>query len=163
MQLSSRDRAKVQAALVAIHSANRDTGAVTRMAEAIIKTGSPAKIAYARAFDDFAQRNPDLAAGLHRIGQLIDATDDRTVANYNVHFSRYIETGDGTALSAVLPTIQQDLIEMAARTGDAGFAEGVEAPTGAGASPASEAPSGGPGWGPEGYRPSEAPPSSPAS
>jgi hypothetical protein len=162
MKLNSRDRAKVNAALVALHDAGHDTGEVTRVAEAIINTGVPSRQAYERAFNKFVERVPSFRAPLQRLGQLIDASDHATVARYNVALSRYIETGDPAAVQAVLPTLQQDMATMAVQTGDAGFAEGLgelpaPAPAPAGDSEASPNQAR-PGWGALGYSPGSATP-----
>jgi hypothetical protein len=162
MSLSRRDRAKINAALVAINGEGYNPREVIGMAQAIMDTGSPPRVAYERAFNKFTQRNPGLASGLQRIGQFIDATDDRTLAGYNVALSRYIEHDVAAPMMAMLPAMQRDLMEMAARTGDAGFTEGLEAMPAPEPAPTPAAAPSGPGWGAEGYRPSEAGTASPA-
>lgn len=159
MRLGTRERVKINAGLLAIHSEGYDPEAVTRVAEAMMNNGTPALAAYAHAFRQFSQSVPALAPGLQRIGQLVDATDDRTIAGYDLALTRYIDSGDPAALEPIAATVESDLQAMAERTGDAGFAEPVtilpSAPTPDPAPAPAEARSG-PGWTPEGYRPSEA-------
>ncbi|GAB5350371.1 hypothetical protein [Qipengyuania sp. 483] len=154
MTLSRRDRAKVQAALVQLHDLNIDTGEVTGVAERLIGMGTPARKAYDTAFTKFTASHPHLHAPLQRLGQLIDATDDRTIASYNVALDSYISTGDPTALQSLMPTVAEDMRAMAVRTGDASFADGhppaepnVSEPTSAARVPDR------PGHGPTGFKP----------
>jgi len=169
MSLSKRDQAKVRAALVMIQDAGQDVGEVTRTAQAIINTGTPARQAWERTMNNFVERVPSFRAPLQRLGQLVDATDDRTIASYNVALSRYIDTGDRSSLQTLLPTVQQDMATMAQVTGDAGFADGLSDPAAAPATPAvsnaaqsipTDAPARA-GWGPEGYRASAVPAATP--
>ena len=133
------------------------------MAETGAAIGTPAKDAYRRAFDTFAANRPAFQAPLMRLGQLVDAADDRTLAHYGVALSRYAETGDRTAIDEVMPALQAGMAALASSTGDAGYAEGLgnlspPASLAPAALPAqgeglhSDAPR--PGWGPEGYSPS---------
>ena len=133
MTLSSRDRAKVNAGLLLLHDEGHDPDAVTRIAQASIDIGTPAVKAYERAFERFMQSHPGFRAPLMRVGQLMDASDSRTIAGYNVALEKYAETGDAAALEPVTATLQTDLAELATRTGDAGFVDGwgavVESPS----------------------------------
>lgn len=160
MSLSTRDRVKVMAGLTLMHDAGMDTGEVTRVAETLINSGTPASKAYSTAFGKLFAAAPQMAAPILRLEQLVDATDNRTIASYSLGLSRYIETGERGHLDAILPTIQQDMADMAVRTGDAGFVDGLgslpaapsekpaQAPAEAlGASPVPSRP----GWGPMGY------------
>ena len=165
--LSVRDRIKVNAAFLILREAGADTSAITRMATAGANIGTPAKAAYAQAFDMFAASNPAFHAPLMRLGQLVDAADDRTVAGYGHALDRHGQSGDRAALEAIMPTLQADMAAMAARTGDTAFADGLTG-SAAPASPApgrppaatphsGEGPPSGrdmPGWGPMGYTPS---------
>lgn len=137
MKLTYRDQAKVNAALVLLHDRGHDTGEVTRLAQTGINSGTPIKLAYERAFNAFAARNPSMQAPLQRLGQLVDASNDQTVARYNVSLRDYIATGDRARFEAdVAPVAQQDMATMARLTGDAGFADGLpDAPTSASGSP----------------------------
>ena len=80
MTLTKRDQAKVRAALVMVQDAEQDVGEVTRVAQAIINTGTPARQAYEGLFNKFGERVPSLRAPLQRLGQLVEATDDRRIA-----------------------------------------------------------------------------------
>lgn len=164
MTLSRRDRAKVTAALVLLHDAGVDTAEVTRTAEILVNSGTPTRKAYDTAFTKFVQRSPSFRAPLQRLGQLIEASDDRTVASYNVALERYIATGDSSHLETVMPTVQKDMAAMAELTGDAGFAEGLgEVAAAPSTTPTPQAPpeaigaasqASRPGHGPTGYSPS---------
>lgn len=176
MSLSSRDRVKVSAALLMLNEAGADTSELIRMAEAGVSIGTPARAAYERAFNAFASSFPSFRGPLMRLGQLIEATDDRTIAGYGVALSRFTNAGDRLMLDAVMPALQSDMAAMAERTGDAGFADGLDLlpSDGAAAStdaPATHAPADAqslptgrdmPGWGPTGYTPSQAAPPQPA-
>ena len=165
MTLTYRDRAKVAAAPVLIRDAGHDVSEITRLAETGITMGTPARHAYERAFNQFVAAAPAFHAPLQRLGQLIEASDTRTVSSYNVALSRYTETGDETALRSIVPALMSDMAEMARRTGDAGFADGLgnALPDAAPqphrpATAPSEAIDGTdtaarPGWGPMGYCP----------
>lgn len=165
MKLNSRDRAKVNAALVLIRDQGHDVSEVTRVAEALINSGTPPRKAYERGFNKFVERVPTFHAPLQRLGQLIEASDHQTLAKYNVALSRYIETGEASHLQAVMPTVQQDMATMAQQTGDAGIADGLgDTPARA---PATAPPAESleesrtqsrPGHTPEGYRVPKVPP-----
>lgn len=169
MSLSLRDRVKVHAGLVLLRDAGADIGAVTRMAEAGMNNGTPARLAYEAAFNAFVAGNSTFHGPLMRLGQVVEATDDRTVAGYGVALDRYVATGDHAMLQSVMPSLQADMGELAARTGDAGFADGLgnaatmTAQTEHGSPAPSPQPSAGsstqgrsgPGWGPTGYVPSQ--------
>ena len=156
MKLSSRDRAKVNGALCMIRDAGHNADAITGVALSIINTGTPIKLAYQRALDKFVEQIPAFRAPLQRLGQLVDASDIPTVASYNVALSRYIETGDASDMQPIMATVTRDAAVMAARTGDAGFADGMglsaPAPAPVADAPVQEAPPARPGWGPMGFR-----------
>ena len=84
----------------------------------------------------------------------MDNTDDRTVASYGLALDRYIAGGDRAMLDSLTPTAQADLAELAERTGDAGFADGLDhvPVTASHNAPVAQA---GTGWGPTGYAPSQ--------
>lgn len=170
MSLSNRDRAKVNAALVMIRDAGHNPEDVTRIAQSIINTGAPTRQAYERAFNQFVEQVPAFLAPMQRLGQLIENTDLTTLARYNVGLERYIETGDAAALQSIMPTVQQDMATMAARSGDAGYADGLDPAPATPAAPAAAAPApvsnvpppvqppARPGWGSEGFSPAQAQP-----
>lgn len=159
MKLTSRDRAKVNAGLLLLHDEGHNPDEVTRVAQASMNIGTPALKAYERAFEVFMQSRPEFRAPLMRVGALMDASDERTIAGYNVALAHYAETGDNAALRPIMGTLQQDLAELASRTGDAGFLDGwgvvadSAAPTPSPTPVAETVTTGGdrPGWGPTGY------------
>ena len=168
MSLSIRDRVKIAAALAMVRDNGADASEITRMAEAGARIGTPPLASYTRAFDHFTRANPAYRAPFMRVGQLVDAIDDRSVAAYHVALDRH-EGGDPAALQALMPTLSADVAAMAEQTGDAGFADGLGNvpaghpqggtghPQGATATGGEGLPSGrsAPGWGPEGYVPSQ--------
>lgn len=142
-----------------IRDAGHNADAITGVALSIINNGTPIKLAYDRAFDKFVEQVPGFRAPLQRLGQLVDASDIPTVASYNVALSRYIETGDAADMQPVMATITRDAGQMAARTGDAGFADGLgladQSPAPLADTPVAEAAPARPGWGPQGFRPQD--------
>lgn len=120
-RLSSRDRAKVNAALLLIHDEGHNPDEVSGLAQRMMNNGTPVLKAYERAFEGFMQQHPGFRAPFMRIGQLMEASDERTVSGYNHALSTYIATGDNAAFDPIMDTLQQDLTALTARTGDAGF------------------------------------------
>jgi len=118
MSLTRKQTATFNAALALIHSNGHDVHAVTRDVQARIGNGTPPKLAYERALNAFVDRQPDMLAPLQRTTKLIEASDDRTVAKYNVALSRYIETGDEGVMAGLATMIAQDVAQLAARTGE---------------------------------------------
>lgn len=118
MSLTRRQTATYNAALCIIHDSGHDANAVTQQAQAIMATGVPASRAYERALNSFVDRTPDMLSPLQRATRLIEATDDRTVAQYNVALSRYIDTGDPSAVEAIAGVIAQDMAALAASNGE---------------------------------------------
>jgi hypothetical protein len=157
--MNSRDSLKIKAALAMLHDEGQDTAAVTGLAGTMIGNGTPPRKAYEAAFNRFVASNPSYQAPLQRLGQLVEATDTRTTASYSLALDRYIATGEKRHLDAIMPTVHRDAAEMARRTGDAGFADGLpDTPAQATApAPAREALAPPPaparqGWGPMGYQ-----------
>jgi hypothetical protein len=147
-----------------LKDAGHDPAEVTGLAQKIINMGTPPRLAYERAFDAFVERVPSFHAPLQRLGQVIEASDNRTVSGYNVALERYMATGDPASVQAVLPTLQKDMATMATLTGDPGFADGLS-DTLAPAPPETPTPSptaGRPGWGALGYSPGNSDTSVPA-
>lgn len=118
MSLTRRQTATYNAALCIIHDSGYDANGVTQQAQAIMATGVPASRAYERALNSFVDRTPDMLSPLQRVTRLIEATDDRTVAQYNVALSQYIETGDASAVEAIAGVIAQDMATLAASSGE---------------------------------------------
>lgn len=119
MSMSRKQKATFNAALCMILDGGHDLAAVTRDIDLAISIGTPPQLAYARALSRFVERTPSMLAPLQSIVKLIDASSPRTVGEYNLALSHYIETGDDSALRALAPTIARDMTELAARTGQA--------------------------------------------
>lgn len=126
MGLSRRDTAKVNAALLLIHDGGHDANEVSTLAARYSANGTPVRQSWQNAFNRFVERVPSFHAPLQRVGQFMDAVDDRKVAAYGLALSRYIETGDASTLEPIMPSLAQDLTDMSALTGDPVFAEGLE-------------------------------------
>ncbi len=177
MSLSSRDRAKVNAALLEMHHAGYDTGQVTNLAATIMDMGTPPRLAYERAFNKFVERVPAFQAPLQRIGQFVEAADRPTLARYDLAMSNYISTGDRAHIEAIAPAVAHDMAALAQTTGDARFADALPendqqpadgrgwsvsgySPAVAASRPDAPIPTTGapamPGFGPTGYKPSAA-------
>lgn len=157
MSLSIRDSVKVKAALAELRHLGHDPAEVSDLAGRMVRMGTPVRQAYDTAFNKFVARVPSAHAPIQRIGQLIEATDTRTIARYNVALDNYITSGDPEALRSVAPTIKADMQAMAVRTGDAGFADGLtNAAQIAAPQPEQGTAPPRPGHGPEGFRPQEA-------
>jgi hypothetical protein len=119
MSLSSRQRATFKAALCLIRDSGHDVAAVNRDIQTRLGMGTPPRKAYEGALNGFVARTPGMLAPLQRAAKLIEASDDRTVARYNVALSRYIETGDDSAVNELAPMVAQDMVALAVRTGEA--------------------------------------------
>jgi hypothetical protein len=160
VRLSAQDRVMINGGLALIHDARYNPNDVTSVAQMLINMGTPPRKAYDSAFKKFVEQVPSFHSKLQRLGAMVDASDIRTVAAYNVALTRYNETGDSAALQPIMATVARDIAQMAVHTGDAGFADFLTIPAPAPASPdastANEEAPARAGWGPQGYRPSEA-------
>ncbi|AJA08482.1 hypothetical protein SKP52_07815 [Sphingopyxis fribergensis] len=119
MSLTRKDGAKVAAGLLEIRGRGHDASAVQREAAMRMRNGTPAKIAFAAAFDNFVATTPSMGASIRQVGRLIEASSLGTVARYNVALRQYLETGDDSALAAMVPTMVKDATDLARRTGEA--------------------------------------------
>ncbi len=117
MSLTTRQRATFNAAMCLIQDSGHDVAAVNRDVQMRLANGTPPRKAYEGALNNFVGRTPSMLAPLQRATKLIDASDDRTVARYNVSLSRYIETGDDSGMTELAPMIAQDMTALAARDG----------------------------------------------
>lgn len=118
MSLTSRQRATFNAAMCLIHDSGHDVAAVERDIQARLGNGTRPRKAYEGALNNFVARTPSMLATLQRTMKLIEASDDRTVARYNVALSRYIETGDESSMNEIAPMIAEDMTALAARNGE---------------------------------------------
>lgn len=118
MSLTQRQRTMFNAAMCIIHDSGHDVAAVERDIQSRLGNGTPPRKAYEGALNSFAARTPSMLAPLQRTTKLVEASDDRTVAQYSVALSRYIETGDQSGMDALAPMIAQDMATLAACNGD---------------------------------------------
>lgn len=130
MSLTVKQRAKINAALCLIHDRGGSADAVTAMANNIMATGHSPASAYDRAIGQFAASNPHLTQGIAKLSRLIEASDYRTVAQYDVALSNYIATGDDSGLRALAPTIAQDSLKLAVQHGEVNAADASAAALG---------------------------------
>lgn len=116
--LTTKQRAKANAALCLIHSQGGDPSAVTRLAAQYRSIGNDDRTAMELALSSYADGNPGLLPAMQRVTELIEASDDRTTAAYDQALSAFIQTGDDSALVAMAPTIQADALALAVRSGE---------------------------------------------
>ena len=121
--LTTKQRAKVNAALCIIHDNGFDAEAVTQLARNIIATGRDARSAYEQALNTFIADNPEAGPAITGITRLVEASSPATIAQYDAALSHYIETGDGKGLEALAPTIAQDLMALAVHNGEVDAAD----------------------------------------
>lgn len=117
MTLTVRQRAKINAALCMIHDSGHDASTITALARGMMGGGMEPRLAYQRALNRFAESVPGMLPNLQRVVGLVEASDDATVAKYDVAISSYIETGDDTAMRSLAPIIAKDMTELANRNG----------------------------------------------
>jgi hypothetical protein len=84
-----------------------------------MQSGVPVSTAFQRALNGFVDRTPGMLEPLQRITRVIEASDDFTVARYNVAMSKYIETGDESGINAVAPIMAKDMMTLAKQQGEA--------------------------------------------
>jgi hypothetical protein len=118
MSLTVKQRTKINAALCTIHDSGHDASAVTALARTIMATGVGPNTAYERALNTFADNNPAMLPVLSKIVRLVEASDVRTVAQYDAALSNYIATGDDSGLTALAPMIAEDMTALAIRNGE---------------------------------------------
>jgi hypothetical protein len=83
-----------------------------------MQSGVPVSTAFQRALNGFVDRTPGMLEPLQRITRVIEASDDFTVARYNVAMSKYIETGDEGGINAVAPVMAKDMLTLAKQRGE---------------------------------------------
>jgi hypothetical protein len=116
--LTTKQRAKVNAALCIIHDNGFDANAVVELSRAVMATGVPIHNAYERALTSFVTENPDTGPVISKMIALVEASDTATIAQYDSALSQYIETGDNAAMLALAPTIAADSIALAIQNGE---------------------------------------------
>ena len=121
--MNTKERATVNAALVIIHDAGRDVGAVQRQASSAIARGQAPFAAYKGALGAFVKANPDTAAVLTRTARLIEASDGPTVERYDKALSAYISTGDDSHVTTLESMVRADSVALAVKGGEVSAAD----------------------------------------
>lgn len=116
--LTSKQRVKVNAALTIIHGHGYDPAVVSTDARQLIAIGHPARSAYEQALNTFAQSRPGIGGAIAKVAQLIEASDDPTVARYDEALALYIQTGDNSSINALEAMIVADATVLAIRAGE---------------------------------------------
>lgn len=116
--LTTKERAKVNAALCMIHDSGLDAQAVVGTANAAIAAGQAPAAAYTVALNGIASGNPTLGVAMGKVTRLIEASSPATVDQYDHALSQYIDTGSDTALTAMASTIAADSVALAIATGE---------------------------------------------
>ncbi|RYF50147.1 MAG: hypothetical protein EOO38_06325, partial [Cytophagaceae bacterium] len=121
--LTSRQAIKVKAALslIAVHGHNPRT--VQKQAQDEMAKGYPANIAYKNAIDGFIARVPAMGNTLHTAVDLIQASDEATVALYDKALTAYNDSGDENHLDNLAPMILEDAKALAISKGEVSEAD----------------------------------------
>lgn len=121
--LTSRQAIKVKAALslIAVHGHNPRT--VQKQAQDAMAKGYPANIAYKNAIDGFIARVPAMGNTLHTAVDLIQASDEATVALYDKALTAYNDSGDESHLDNLAPMILEDAKALAVSKGEVSEAD----------------------------------------
>jgi hypothetical protein len=117
-KLSRRQTATYNAALCFIHQTGHDPFDITNDVQRLMNSGVPASTAFQRALNGFVDRTPEMLEPLQMITRVIEASDDFTVARYNMAMSQYIETGDESGINAVAPIMAKDMVTLAKQRGE---------------------------------------------
>ncbi|MFC3441882.1 hypothetical protein ACFOKF_11950 [Sphingobium rhizovicinum] len=118
MTLDARARTKVSAALslIALHGHNPRT--VQEVANQRIAAGQPANLAYTFALNAFADKVPAIRPMMEIALDLIQNSDDATIATYDKALAAFNETGDTAHLDAITPMILEDAKALAVQNGE---------------------------------------------
>jgi hypothetical protein len=116
--LTPRQAVKVKAALslIAIHGHNPRS--VQKQAQDQMAKGYPANTAYSTALNAFTARVPALKDTLHIAVDLIQNSDDATVAMYDKALTAYNDSGDESHLDNLAPMILEDAKALAINKGE---------------------------------------------
>lgn len=108
MTLTPRQRIKLNAALslITLHGHNPRT--VQQSAKAAIAKGAAPDDAYSDALEAFAKGTPAIRETLATILELIQRSDEPTLAQYDQALNQFNQTGDNSALEALGPLIVDD-------------------------------------------------------
>ena len=118
MTLTARQRTKINAALCLIHDNGHNASAVIGAANRIIQDGQDPRSAYEAALNTFLATEPAMLPTVSKVLKLVDASDDRTVDQYDAALDQYISTGDDSGINALAPMIAEDSIALALRDGE---------------------------------------------
>lgn len=118
MTLTARQRTKINAALCLLHDNGHDASAVIGMANRLVQDGKDPRSAYEAALNTFLSTEPAMLPTVSKVLKLVDASDDKTVDQYDAALSEYVSTGDDTNLNALAPMIAEDSIALALRDGE---------------------------------------------
>jgi hypothetical protein len=118
MTLTARQRTKINAALSLIYDNGYDAKGVIDRANGLIHSGQDPRSAYEKALNQFMVSEPALTPVISKVLKLVDASDDRTVDQYDAALSIYVSTGDDKALVGLAPMIAQDSLSLAVRDGE---------------------------------------------
>jgi hypothetical protein len=117
MTVTSRHRTKINAALCLIHDNGFDAKPVIKVAHELMKK-IDARTAYELAINDFLTNVPDLTPVISKALNLVDASDDPTVDQYDAALSEYVTSGDNSSLKALAPMIAEDSLALAVKNGE---------------------------------------------
>jgi hypothetical protein len=118
MNLTARQRTKINAALCLLHDNGHSAKGVIRVANELVEGGVDTRTAYEMALNNYMPLAADLAPVVSKIFRLVEASDDRTVDQYDSALSEYVSSGDDSSLNALAPIIAEDGLALALREGD---------------------------------------------
>ena len=118
MTLTARQRTKINAALSLIYDTGHDATGVIELANSLMGQGQDPRSAYENAINGFIAREPALTPVISKVLNLVDASDDKTVDQYDAALSGYLTTGDDSSLKALAPMIAQDSLALAVKEGE---------------------------------------------
>ena len=118
MTLDARARTKVSAALslIALHGYNPRP--VQEHANQRIAAGQAPNLAYSFALNTFADKVPGIRSMMEITLDLIQNSDDATLAIYDDAIAAYNATGDTTKIEAITPMVLEDARALAVRNGE---------------------------------------------
>lgn len=108
MTLTPRQRVKLNAALSLITLHGHNPRPVQQAANAAIAKGAAPADAYSDALEAFAKSTPAIRETLATILELIQNSDEPTLAQYDQALNEFNQTGDNSALEALGPLIVDD-------------------------------------------------------
>jgi hypothetical protein len=110
---------QVNAALAAIHAAGLDPALVSQAAGANIALGMSASQANQAAINRYLDtKSPDVRRTVAKMVDLIQHSDDATVAAYDRAINAYNATGNDAELSALAPMMARDAVALSLRRGE---------------------------------------------